>query len=73
MAKPVQIRASYRDDAAFLIRLETAVTKDDRQTEGWRKETVKQIRALSLRLLSAKMPDDKSEGDLPAKLRAAGK
>ena len=56
MAKPVQIRASYRDDAAFLLRLEAAVVKDDRQTDEWRKETCAQIRSLSLRLLSAKIP-----------------
>jgi len=57
VAKPVQIRASYRDDAAFLLRLETAVAKDNRQTEPWRKETCKMLRELSQRLLSAKVED----------------
>ena len=55
MPKPVQIRASYRDDAAFLIRLESAVAKDDRQTEEWRRETCADIRRLSVRLLEAKI------------------
>jgi len=55
VAKPVQIRASYRDDAAFLLRLEAAVVKDDRQTDEWRRDTCAQIRSLSLRLLSAKI------------------
>lgn len=57
MSKPVQIRASYRDDAAFLLRLEAAVAKDNRQTEPWRKETCKMLRDLSQRLLSAKVED----------------
>jgi hypothetical protein len=57
VAKPVQIRASYRDDAAFLLRLETAVAKDDRQTEAWRKEGCKRLRELSQFLLSAKVED----------------
>jgi hypothetical protein len=51
MPKVVQIRASYRDDGAFLLRLEGAVLKDDRQTEGWRRETCQMIRGLALRLL----------------------
>lgn len=55
MPKPVQIRASYRDDAAFLIRLESAVAKDDRQTEEWRRDTCAEIRRLSVRLLEAKI------------------
>ena len=66
MAKPVQIRASYRDDGAFLLRLEAAILKDDRQTEAWRKETCAMIRALNLRLLSAKvdgaLPPGKADG-----------
>jgi hypothetical protein len=57
VAKPVQIRASYRDDASFLIRLEAAVAKDNRQTEPWRKETCDMLRKLSQRLLAAKAED----------------
>ena len=60
MAKPVQIRASYRDDVAFLIRLEKAVEKDDRQDGGWRQETCNDIRSLYKRLLTARadQPED---------------
>jgi hypothetical protein len=47
----VQQRASYRDDGAFLLRLENAVSKDERQPEAWRRETTDMIRALALRLL----------------------
>lgn len=74
MAKPVQIRASYRDDGAFLLRLEAAILKDDRQTEEWRKETCAMIRALSLRLLSAKVdvasPSGKTGGVSSGKPRS---
>lgn len=45
------MRASYRDDAAFLLRLEAAVSKDTRQSEKWRKETGEQVHALAVRLL----------------------
>lgn len=47
------MRASYRDDAAFLLRLEAAVLKDERQPSGWRDETCQLLRELSLRLLKA--------------------
>lgn len=53
MPKPVQMRASYRNDAAFLLRLEAAVDKDDRQNDVWRKETCNLIRQLAQRLLAA--------------------
>jgi hypothetical protein len=46
MPRPVAIRLSYRDDAGFLLRLEAAVVKDERQTTEWRDETAKQIRQL---------------------------
>ena len=54
MAQPVKVRASYRDDAAYLLRLEEAVLKDDRQSKEWREETCKMLRDTSLRLLQAK-------------------
>lgn len=60
MPKPVAIRPHYRDDAAYLIRLESAVAKDPRQTENWREETCRLIRALNLRLLQA------DDGEIPA-------
>jgi hypothetical protein len=71
VAKPVQIRASYRDDAAYLLRLETAVAKDNRQTETWRKDTCKMLRELSQRLLSAKVEDHTFAVDKPDKKVAA--
>ena len=53
MPRPVAVRVSYRDDAGFLLRLEAAVVKDERQTPEWRNETAQQIRQLSMRLLEA--------------------
>jgi len=53
MSRPVAIRASYRNDAAFLLRLEAAVAKDERQGEEWRSSTCQSIRALAMRLLQA--------------------
>ena len=53
MPRPVSIRASYRDDAAHLLRLEAAVAKDTRQSQGWRVGTIRLARKLALRLLEA--------------------
>jgi len=47
------MRASYRDDAAFLIRLESAIDKDTRQTDEWKSETKAMVHALALRLMAA--------------------
>jgi len=68
MPKPVQMRASYRDDAAFLLRLEAAVSKDVRQTEAWRKETAAKVHDLALHLLSAKVD---APAERPKQLRQA--
>lgn len=53
MPRPIQMRASYRNDAAFLLRLEAAVDKDDRQNDVWRRETCNLIRQLAQKLLGA--------------------
>ena len=53
MPRPVSTRASYRDDASFLLRLEAALSKDDRQSRTWRVGTTKIARKLALRLLEA--------------------
>lgn len=53
MPRPVAIRVSYRDDAGYLLRLEAAVVKDERQTQQWRDETARLTRQLSMRLLEA--------------------
>lgn len=53
MPRPVSIRVSYRDDASHLLRLEAAVAKDTRQSQGWRAGTIRLARKLALRLLEA--------------------
>jgi len=53
MPRPVAIRVSYRDDAGYLLRLEAAVVKDERQTQEWRDDTARLTRQLSMRLLQA--------------------
>ena len=47
------MRSDYRNDAGFLLRLESAIVKDVRQTEAWRDDTAQLIRRLSMRLLEA--------------------
>jgi len=59
MPRPVAIRASYRDDASHLLRLEAAISKDRRQTQSWRVGTMRLVRKLALRLLEAEgRPED---------------
>lgn len=53
MSRPVSIRVSYRDDAAYLLRLEGAVEKDDSMSKDWRQETAQRLRMLSVRFLEA--------------------
>jgi hypothetical protein len=53
MPRPVAIRSDYRNDAGYLLRLESAIVKDTRQTEEWRNETAQMLRQLSMRLLEA--------------------
>ena len=53
MSRPVAIRANYRTDAAFLLRLEEAVEKDPRQSESWKKKTRRLVRGLTQQLLTA--------------------
>lgn len=55
------MRASYRDDAAFLLRLETAVSKDTRKTEQWRTQACSQIRTLVQTLLEVDEPPAKKQ------------
>jgi len=62
MSRPVSIRASYRDDAAYLLRLEAAVEKDDSQSKTWRQETAQKLRQLSLRFLEAETSKIKRSG-----------
>jgi len=54
MARPVAIRASYRNDAAYLLRLEEAIERDTNQDDKWKSETGRMARELAQKLLTAK-------------------
>ena len=71
MPRPVKIRVCYREDAGYLLRLEAAVQKDDRQSAKWRDETAKQIRGLAMRLLEADSLRERSPSSSTTRPRAA--
>ena len=53
MARPVAIRTSWRNDAAYLLRLEEAIEKDVNETPRWRRETWRLARRLAQKFLAA--------------------
>ena len=53
MPRLVQMRAMYRDDAAYLLRLEAAVAKDDRRTEIWRSKAIDHLHKAAIMFLEA--------------------
>jgi hypothetical protein len=61
MPRPVAIRVSYRNDAAFLLRFEEAVSKDLNQTEEWRRKVCEKSRELAQLLLTAKDSSKQTE------------
>lgn len=76
MSRPVEMRVSYCDDAAYLLRLEKAVTKDARQPMAWRTNTAKMVRRLSLHLLHAEVGDSTgllARAELPVKASTSSK
>jgi hypothetical protein len=54
MARPVAIRASWNNDAAFLLRLEGAIVQDQVQTEEWKRVACELCRKLAQHFLTAK-------------------
>jgi hypothetical protein len=61
MPRPVAIRVSYRNDAAFLLRFEEAVSKDLNQTEEWRRKVCEKSRELAQLLLTSKDSSKQTE------------
>jgi len=53
MPRPVSIRVSYRDDSAYLLRLEGAVSKDVRQSDAWRRLVLRHLHAAATLFLQA--------------------
>lgn len=62
MGRPVAMRPNYRTDGGYLLRLEAAIAKDERQSEAWRSETAAVARDLAIRLLSADGEDKRRRG-----------
>lgn len=53
MPRLVQMRAMYRDDAAYLLRLEAAVAKDNRRTDTWRSKAIDLLHKAAIMFLEA--------------------
>lgn len=56
MSRPVALRTSWRNDAAWLLRFEEAVEKDRVQSPEWRRAVCEKTRELYQMLLTAKRP-----------------
>jgi hypothetical protein len=59
MARRPEIRVSYHNDMAFLIRLRDAIQRDPKQTPEWKAATIQHIDALAKLFVGAK-------SDIPA-------
>ena len=53
MPRPVAIRVSYRDDAAYMLRLEEAVSRDTRRTDAWRRKVLGLLHEVAMVFLQA--------------------
>jgi hypothetical protein len=51
--KPVGVRASYREDTAYLVRFETAILKDVDLPEDWRRKFAQAAHELASKCLEA--------------------
>lgn len=59
MARPVEIRKSYAADAGLFARFIEAIGKDPRQSDDWKNEVQKHLRALVDLFLRARMEKQK--------------
>lgn len=57
MARQPKIRVHYAADRGFLIRLRSAVERDERQKPDWRREAVRHITMLEQLFLAADIKD----------------
>jgi hypothetical protein len=71
MARPVAIRSSWRNDAAYLLRLEEAIEKDTTQSPRWRRETWRLARRLAQKFLGAEQRRVRAK-KVPAESQGAG-
>jgi hypothetical protein len=54
MSRPVALRTSWRNDAAWLLRFEEAVEKDQTESPEWRRTVCEKAHELAQLLLTAK-------------------
>lgn len=50
------IRASYQNDANYLLRLVDAIERDSKRPLAWRKKMIVQVKALALEFINAPEP-----------------
>ena len=62
MSRPVALRVSWRNDAAWLLRFEEAVEKDQTQSSEWKRTVCEKAHELAQMLLTAKRPPGQPEG-----------
>lgn len=62
MARPVKIRACYRNDSAYLIRFEDAVSKDAALPEKHRRKMTEAAHELSMLCMEADKIRNGSKG-----------
>ena len=53
MAREVKIRANYKQDAGYLLRLARAVELDPKRSPAWKREIVSTLTSLSVKLLQS--------------------
>jgi len=63
MPRPVAVRTSYRNDAAYFLRYESAIERDEEAEETWQQDVLGHLRALAQLLLA---PRKKGQVDVKA-------
>jgi hypothetical protein len=53
MPRPVSFRVSYGPDAAYLLRLQSAVKKDTRRSDAWMSEVLQHLNKVTTLFLKA--------------------
>ena len=72
MPRPVAVRVSYRNDAAWILRFTTAVRKDARRSEAWKDKLSHHLNEVAQMLLQAEA-EDLGGGDGAAGTRKKGR
>lgn len=65
MARRPKIRASYDNDAQFLLRLADAIARDTMRPQAWRNQMADRVKALAIDFMQA--PTEETEESAPAR------